>query len=89
MMQGSVVVWAARVIRDLLKHGEIPQKLTYIVLTLATVVWLYLLYGFLFDHEALPAIYLVMLVSSVTLSLFHFVMLVVSVQTDDSPPEPK
>ena len=54
-----------------------------VVLALVGVVWAYLIYGVLLDHEALPAIYLVVLVSSMMVSLFHFVMLVVSVRSDD------
>ena len=61
-----------------------PRNLTYVVLTLVAFVWLYLVYGTLFNVEALPAIYLVVLVSSIVLSLFHFVMLVLSVQSDEN-----
>ncbi len=84
LMWSVVVLWAARVTASLIRNSEIPRNLTYVVLTLAAFVWLYLLYGTLFNVEALPAIYLVVLVSSIVLSLFHFVMLVLSVQSDDN-----
>jgi hypothetical protein len=84
LMQGGVLVWASGVIKGLLRSGQIPQKITYFVLALVGLVWAYLLYGVLFDRETLPAIYLVVLVSSMLVSLFHFVMLVVSVQSVES-----
>jgi hypothetical protein len=82
-MQGSVIVWAARELKRLLGSGQIPQKMTYLVLGLATLTLVYLLSGVLFLRESLPAIYVVVLFVSILLSLYHFIWLVLSIQASE------
>jgi uncharacterized membrane protein YuzA (DUF378 family) len=79
-LQGSVIVWAGRELKALLGAGQIPQKMTYLVLGLATAALIYLVSGVVFLREALPAIYVVVLFVSILLSLYHFVWLVLSIQ---------
>jgi hypothetical protein len=81
--QAAVLAWAAATLRELFRNGQIPRKVTLVVLSLASMVLLYLVYGTLFDHVALPAIYLAVLAFSLMLGLFHFLMLVVSIQSVD------
>jgi hypothetical protein len=81
--QAAVITWAAGTLRGLFRIGQIPRNLTLVVLSLASLVLAYLVYGTLFDHESLPAIYLAVLAFALVLGLFHFLMLVVSIQAAD------
>jgi hypothetical protein len=81
--QAAVIAWAGRTLRALFRAGQIPRNLTLFVLSLAALALAYLAYGVLLDHETLPAIYVAVLAFALMLGLFHFLMLVVSVQSAD------
>ncbi len=81
--QLAILAWAARVIPPLVRSGQLPAPLALTISSTYLVVTLYLLFGIFWDQTSLSAIYLLVLLCSLSFSVFHFFMLVVSIQSVD------
>ena len=69
---------------DILFSDPFFRKIAIIGFTIGVVVFMYLIYGLIFQGEDLRSIYLVGLSSVLALGVFHFCMLVSSIQFDES-----
>ena len=81
--QLAIVAWAARVVPPLVRSRHLPTPLALVISSIYPVATLYLIYGIFWDQQSLFAIYPAVLLCSLSLSVFHFFMLVVSIQTGD------
>ena len=81
--QVAVMAWGVRATRPLVRDDQLSASLTGVIFTIFISALLYLLYGILVDRTSLAAIYLVALSYSLSLGVFHFVVLVVSIQSGD------
>ena len=79
--QIAVMVWAAIAVAPLLRDGLLPSLMAGVVFTIFGLVVLYLLYGIVFDQSSLAGIYLVGISVSLSLGVFHFVVLVQSIRS--------
>ena len=77
------MAWGVRATRPLVRNDQLSASLTGVIFTIFIAALLYLLYGILVDRTSLAAIYLVALFYSLSLGVFHFVVLVVSIQSGD------
>ncbi len=78
--QAATMAWAARAIRTRVRDDQLSPR---VVITIFTAAVLYVLYGIFFDRTSLAAIYLVGISFSLGLGVFHFFVLVVSIQSGD------
>ncbi len=83
--QAVVMAWGVRATQPLVRDDQLSASLAQAVFTLFIATLLYLLYGIFFDRASLAAIYLVGVSFSLSLGVFHFVVLVVSIQSGDQP----
>ncbi len=81
--QVAMMAWAVKAIRPLVGDDQLPASLARVIITIFMAAVLYLLYGIFFDRTSLAAIYLVGISFSLGLGVFHFVVLVVSIQSGD------
>ncbi len=81
--QIAIMVWAAVAVVPLFRDGLLPSLIARVVFTIVGVVVLYLLYGIVFDRSSLAGIYLVGIFLLPALGVFHFVVLVRSIQSGD------
>jgi hypothetical protein len=78
--QASTMVWSALRIRPL-TNEEVPNLIRFVMFSLLLLTILYELYGIFFQPQMLSAIYVVALAMSFGVGLFHFCVLVLSIQT--------
>ena len=83
--QAVVMAWGVRATQQLVRDDQLSASLAQVVFTIFIAAVLYLLYGIFFDRASLAAIYLVGVSFSLGLGVFHFVVLVVSIQSGDQP----
>jgi hypothetical protein len=82
--QLAMITWAAKTIPPLVRAGQLPTSLAFVVVALLLVVVLYLLHGILFARASLSAIYSVGIFFILGLGVFHFFNLVVSIPFGDA-----
>lgn len=81
--QVAILVWAAIAVAPLMRDDLLPSLIARVVFTILGAATLYLLYGILFDRSLLAAIYLAGIFVTLGLGVFHFVVLVQSIQAGD------
>ena len=77
--QVGTIVWSARRVTSL-SSEEVPNLIRTVMFSLMTLTILYEIYGVVFDIASLSAIYVVGVAVSFGIGLFHFCILVLSIQ---------
>ena len=82
-IQLGTLIYLSLQLRPLVRAAQLPAPIALGVPTINVSSMLLLVYGLLFAGSALSAIYVVGLSTSLSLGVFHFYMLVVSIQSGD------
>lgn len=79
----AILLWFGRTARPLTENGHLPIALARGLGTLGLMIIVMLAYGLVFARSYLDSLYLVGLTWILMMGVFHFCMLVLSIQLDD------
>ena len=79
----GIAAWFATIVNPLTRGGHLPTMLAYSLGFVSSLVIILLIYGIVFARVQLASIYLVGLCWALGMGVFHFCMLVLSIQVED------